>query len=95
LQWGTGRAGLRFLYPGGEDGILHHGPAPEIMEGLQRTLIWYMQHSRGRSPGDTAGCYDPVALGSVEFRPAVADASVVESLLGYGEDGPAAGAHRQ
>jgi hypothetical protein len=31
-------------------------------------------------------------LGSVEFHPAVADASAVASLLGYGEDGPTAGA---
>jgi hypothetical protein len=94
LQWGTGRAGLQFLYPGGEDGILHHGPAPEITEGLQRTLIWYTQPSRGRSPSDTAGYCDPVVLGSVEFRPVVADASAAASLLGYGEDGPATGAHR-
>ena len=83
------------LYPGGEDGIPHHEPAPEITEGVQRTLIWYMQPSRGRSPGDSAGCCDPVALGSVDFRPAVADALTVASLLGYGEDEPAAGAHRQ
>jgi hypothetical protein len=95
LSMGNRESWSSVLYPGGEDGIPHHEPAPEITEGLQRTLIWYMQPSRGRSPGDSAGCCDPVALGSVDFRPAVADALTVASLLGYGEDEPAAGAHRQ